>query len=184
MEITKSEHGLTPDNLIKNFKVIKKCRGKLECLIFEMLWINNKRPKLNTQADSIRAKLFPECFHVTFANIYFLTSNFYKYAFPLFLIYLFDNDDMKSSKRHVVLLSLIFLLTCFSKSFFIKYRVARNFCGSLILRIRAIFCILYIERLVFRTGNQFLRFLGSLHFRRFFYYYTAVTVLELRLAPG
>ena len=39
----------------KNFKVIKKCRGKLECLIYEMLWIKNKRPKLNTQAeDKIR----------------------------------------------------------------------------------------------------------------------------------
>ena len=52
------EHALTPDNLIKNFKVLKKCRGKLDCLIFEMLLIKNKRPKLNTQADSIRAKLF------------------------------------------------------------------------------------------------------------------------------
>ena len=51
-------HDLTPDNLMKNFKVIKKCRGKLECLIYEMLLIKNKRPKLNTQADSIRAKLF------------------------------------------------------------------------------------------------------------------------------
>ena len=34
--------------------------------------------------------------------------------------YSFDNDDMKSSKRHVILLSLIFLLKCFSKSFLIK----------------------------------------------------------------
>ena len=51
-------HDLTPGNLIKNFQVIKKCRGKLECLIYEMLWIKNKRLKLNTQADSIRAKLF------------------------------------------------------------------------------------------------------------------------------
>ena len=42
----------------KNYKVIKKCRGKLECLIYEMLLIKNRRPKLNTQADSIRAKLF------------------------------------------------------------------------------------------------------------------------------
>ena len=47
-----------PDNLIKSFKVIKKCRGKFEYLIYEMLLIKNKRPKLNTQADSIRAKLF------------------------------------------------------------------------------------------------------------------------------
>ena len=27
-------HRLTPDNLIENFKVLKKCRGKLECLIY------------------------------------------------------------------------------------------------------------------------------------------------------
>jgi len=27
-------------------------------LIYEMLWIKNKGPKLNTQTDSIRAKLF------------------------------------------------------------------------------------------------------------------------------
>ena len=42
--------------------------------------------------------------------IYFLTFEIYKYAFVLFLIYSFDNDDMKSSKRHVILLSLIFAL--------------------------------------------------------------------------
>ena len=39
--------------------------------------------------------------------------------FPLFLSYSFDNDD-KSSKRHVVLLSVIFLLKCLSKSFLIS----------------------------------------------------------------
>ena len=42
--------------------------------------------------------------------IYFLTFNIYKYFFPFFLIYSFDTDDTESSKRHVVLLSLIFLL--------------------------------------------------------------------------
>ena len=52
------EHALRPGNLTKNFKVLKKCRGKLKCLIFEMLLILNWRPKLNTQADSIRAELF------------------------------------------------------------------------------------------------------------------------------
>ena len=45
-----------------------------------------------------------------FMLIYFLTFNTYKYAFPLFPFYSFDNDDMKSSKRPAVLLSLIFLL--------------------------------------------------------------------------
>ena len=39
--------------------------------------------------------------------IYFVTSNIYKYAFSV--ISKLFNDDMKSSKRHAVLLSLIFL---------------------------------------------------------------------------
>ena len=41
-----------------NFKILKKCRGKLECLILEILIIRDKRPTLNTQSNSIRAKLF------------------------------------------------------------------------------------------------------------------------------
>ena len=54
----KDEHDVRPSNLRENFTILKKCRSKLECLIFEMLHIRKKRPKLNTQADSIREKLF------------------------------------------------------------------------------------------------------------------------------
>ena len=54
----KDEHNLRPSNLRENFTILKKCRSKLECLIFEMLYIRKKRPKLNTQTDSIHAKLF------------------------------------------------------------------------------------------------------------------------------
>ena len=36
--------------------------------------------------------------------------NFYKYALPLFVIYLFDDVDMKLLKHHGALLSLLFLL--------------------------------------------------------------------------
>ena len=32
--------------------------GKFECLIYEMLFIQQKKPELNTQSDSIKAKLF------------------------------------------------------------------------------------------------------------------------------
>ena len=57
------KHFLGKDNLKRmnlntNFKVLKKCRGKLECLILEMLIIRNKSPTLNTQADSSPAKRF------------------------------------------------------------------------------------------------------------------------------
>ena len=36
----------------------KKCQSKLNCLIFEMLFIKELKPTLNKQCDSISAKLF------------------------------------------------------------------------------------------------------------------------------
>ena len=48
----------TIGDLTNQFFVLKKCNGKLDCLIYEMLFIKKKRPCLNTQSGSIRAKLF------------------------------------------------------------------------------------------------------------------------------
>ena len=44
--------------LLKQFSVLKKYQGKLDCLIREMLFIRERKPKLKTQLDSIRAKVF------------------------------------------------------------------------------------------------------------------------------
>jgi len=54
-----NDHGIkTIGDLNSNFSVLKKCGGELDCLIYEMLFIKTeKKPKLNTQSDSIRAKL-------------------------------------------------------------------------------------------------------------------------------
>ena len=52
------EHRLQPTNLQDQFTVLKKCRTKFDCLIYRMLFIRNIKPKLNTQSDSVRAKLF------------------------------------------------------------------------------------------------------------------------------
>ena len=52
------EHRLQPTNLQDQFRVLKKCRTKFDCLIYEMLFTRNIKPKLNTQSDSVRAKLF------------------------------------------------------------------------------------------------------------------------------
>ena len=53
------KHGLeTIGDLTNNFSVLKKCNGKLNCLIYEMFFIKKIRPCLNTQSDSLRAKLF------------------------------------------------------------------------------------------------------------------------------
>ena len=40
------------------FRVLRKCQGKLDCLVFEMLYIKNLKSNLNIQTDSISAKLF------------------------------------------------------------------------------------------------------------------------------
>ena len=40
------------------FKILRKCQGKFDCLVFEMLYIKKFKPNLNVQMDSIRAKLF------------------------------------------------------------------------------------------------------------------------------
>ena len=40
------------------FRVLKKCYGIFDCLVYEMLFIKELRPSLNTQGDSISAKLF------------------------------------------------------------------------------------------------------------------------------
>ena len=54
----RDEHSLAPKDLTKNFRVLVKCPNKFDCLIYEMFFINELRPTLNVQSDSIRAKVF------------------------------------------------------------------------------------------------------------------------------
>ena len=54
----KEDHKLQGYSVQDQFTVLKKCRTKLDCLLYEMLFIRNIKPKLNTQSDSVRAKLF------------------------------------------------------------------------------------------------------------------------------
>ena len=51
-------HGDT--NLLKesHLRILKKCQGKFDCLVYEILFIEQRSPCLNTQTDSIREKLF------------------------------------------------------------------------------------------------------------------------------
>ena len=51
-------YGMSKPNLINNFSVLKKCQNKFDCLIHEMLIIQDLKPTLNVQTDSARAKLF------------------------------------------------------------------------------------------------------------------------------
>ena len=41
----KNMHGTMPQGLLKCFKVLKKCRSKFDCLVYEMLFIRDLRKK-------------------------------------------------------------------------------------------------------------------------------------------
>ena len=57
----KLQHGVQRPAIAENFTVLKKCRSKLDCLVYEMLLIKELKPSLrNVQSDSIRAKLFTD----------------------------------------------------------------------------------------------------------------------------
>ncbi|KAK3727763.1 hypothetical protein QZH41_005213 [Actinostola sp. cb2023] len=52
------DHDIVPRDINNNFKILKKCKTKFDCLLYEMLLIRERRPTLNVQSDSLRAKLF------------------------------------------------------------------------------------------------------------------------------
>ena len=54
----RDKHSSTPKDLTTNFTISKKCNSKFDCLIYEMFFINELRPSLNVQCDSICAKVF------------------------------------------------------------------------------------------------------------------------------
>ena len=47
----KDEHQAKIPGLDKYFSTLRKCQGKLDCLIYEMLFIRAQKLKLNTQSD-------------------------------------------------------------------------------------------------------------------------------------
>ena len=57
--------------------LLKNCNGKLDCLIYELLFIKEKKPSLNTQSDSILAKLFLTYFHLHVQTCYFCSPVYF-----------------------------------------------------------------------------------------------------------
>lgn len=51
-------HGVAIPDVTEMFSFLKKCTGKVDCLVHEMLLIREQKPKFNTQSYSIRAKVF------------------------------------------------------------------------------------------------------------------------------
>ena len=57
-ELIKTQHGNKRTKTDHLFKVLSKCNGKFDYLIYEMFYIKDIKPSLNVQSDSICAKLF------------------------------------------------------------------------------------------------------------------------------
>ena len=53
------EHEYSMDCIEAMFTILKKCNNKLNCLIYETLFIREHRPTLNIQSDSLKVKVFP-----------------------------------------------------------------------------------------------------------------------------
>ena len=54
----REHHGESTSRIENCFSILRKCRGKYECLLYEMLYIRELKQSLNTQSDSIYSKLF------------------------------------------------------------------------------------------------------------------------------
>ena len=54
----RQQDGLDNPSITENFTVLRKCRNKFECLLYEMLFIKELKPSLNVQSDLITAKVF------------------------------------------------------------------------------------------------------------------------------
>ena len=54
----KEQHRTVPSDIYQDFKILKKCQSKFDCLIYEMLFVKELKPAFNKQSDSIRTKLF------------------------------------------------------------------------------------------------------------------------------
>ena len=94
-----------------------KSEGKKE-IIFLTLWHFNPQHFID------------QAFEFAMAFLYDLSFKIHIYAFPLLIIHSFDNDDMKSSKRHVLLVSLIILLKDFFKPKSNVFQSLPNVCSK------------------------------------------------------
>ena len=54
----REQHDMEPEDIAQSFRILRKCQNKFDCLIFEMFFIQELKPTLNKQCDSIRAKSF------------------------------------------------------------------------------------------------------------------------------
>ena len=105
----KNVHGMIPQDLLKRFEVLKKCRSKFDCLLYEMFFIRALKAKSQRTSrlyscESIFIILAP-CY-VNFRATLLKVCNLH---FNIFL----DNGGMTTPKRRI--LSFIFTVLTLNK---------------------------------------------------------------------
>ena len=92
-----TQHGNNRRKIEHLFKVLRKCNSKFDCLVHEMLYIKDIKPSLNTQADSIRAKLFTWALIIIFLFVFLIPIGpanirciFFQILYTHFTLYTFS----------------------------------------------------------------------------------------------
>ena len=68
----KNMHGTMPQGLLERFKVLKECKSKFDCLVYEMLFIRSLKPNLNVQ---LQIPFLRKYFIIFLFIYYFLQSS-------------------------------------------------------------------------------------------------------------
>ena len=133
--------GNEPREIAKNFRVLRKCSNKFDCLIFEMFFIRDLKPKLNKQRFHPRKAVcltllivflfFPLLIYTSFSHYFYFYCWYVNTCFLLFIplfqklyipvcgIVLSMNLNLKMaverSKHRSYFLSLVFITKCSTK---------------------------------------------------------------------
>lgn len=104
------KHNQRPTDLHEQFTALKKCSGKFECRIYEMLLIRKKRTILNTQNGSSPRKYVFWVRHTEFWWSAVHLTKTTKCQQPSVVFALSLDDSEKSSKLRVHTVNLAFKL--------------------------------------------------------------------------
>ena len=93
-----TQHGNNRTKTDHPLKVLRKCNSKFDFLAYEMLYRKDIKPSLNTQADSIRAKLSRDTFvHFFFSycvsylgNYTHWTRKYFMYCFKFYIFRIYS----------------------------------------------------------------------------------------------
>ena len=149
------EHGLSKSDLKdKQFSILRKCRTNFDCLIFEMLFIKELKPGLNTQKDSVRAKLFMwHCVQIFLA----FNSVLFK-SLRICFVHLYSNNVflfiLTWKWRWVNVLEFFTVFRVFLTVMFLAFVLSQRFIGKLLTKPILLRKIIFTIAVYNKLGNS------------------------------